>query len=92
MKQSKQTLSFTVHGEYKGRDRLWNPVDGEGTFKGSFQINVCGSAKAYRDLSKRLSHFADTVRSAGDEDCHEHFELVSSDGRTRLHFILRQPE
>ena len=85
----RHSLRFTVDREFRGRDGLWNPRDGTSSVSGGFQINVCGTSRGYRQLARYLLALAE-IDSSRDEDYHEHVEALSSDGRTRLHFILRK--
>ena len=85
-------LSFIVHRELPDEDGLWNPVPGEDTVEGGFQVNIYGDSEGYRELGKYFLALAELNTSA-DEGFHEHLDnLVSSDGRTRFHLILRKGE
>ncbi len=79
--------------EYLDRHGLWNPRDGRKPKPGkcSHQINLVGTAKAWRKLSKFFLALAkaDTKR---DGDCHKHSEMWSHDGRVRIHLIVRRAE
>lgn len=69
-----------------------NPVPGESTVEGSFQINVFGNSKGYRELGTYLLTLAE-LDTAEDEGFHEHHDqLFSEDGRTHVHVILRKQE
>jgi len=71
---------------------LLNPVAGEPTVDGAFQLSLEGTAGGYRELARYLLAIAELDVRA-DADFHEHHEVASSDGRTRLHLIVRrQPE
>lgn len=83
-------LTFTVHRQVSDEDGLFNPVAGEEAMQGSLQINVYGNSKGYRELGKYLLALAE-LDTTEDEGFHEHHdELISSDGRTHLHVILRK--
>ena len=83
-------VSFSVHRELPGEDGIWNPVSGEDSVEGGFQVNIYGNSEGYRELGKYLLALAELDTSA-DEGFHEHLDdLVSLDGRTRLHLILRK--
>lgn len=84
-----RSLRFTVDREYRGRDGLWNPRDGTPSLSGGFQVNVYGTSRGYRELARYLLALAE-IDSARDQGYHEHVEALSSDGRTRLHFVLRK--
>ena len=60
------------------------------SLEGSFQINIWGASDAYRALGTYLLALAELDASA-DPGFHEHHELVSLDGRTRLEVIVRKP-
>jgi hypothetical protein len=76
-------FKFTACQEWVDEDGIWNPRDGNGSFKGGLQINVYGNKERFLALSK---YFAEMAAVADD---HDHCELVSDDGYTRLHFIIR---
>ena len=83
-------VSFSVHREVPDEDGIWNPVEGEDSVEGGFQVNITGNSEGYRELGRYLLALSELDTSA-DERFHEHHDdLVSSDGRTRLHLILRK--
>ena len=83
-------VSFIVHRELPDEDGIWNPVPGEDSVEGGFQLNIYGNSEGYRELGKYLLALAELDASA-DEDFHEHYDdLISLDGRTRLHIIVRK--
>jgi len=84
-----RSARFAVFKERLGRDRLWNPRDGEPTVAGGFQISVTATSRGFRELGRYLLALAE-IDSSRDEDYHEHVEAQSADARTRLHFILRK--
>ena len=85
-------VTFTVHRQVSDEDGLLNPVAGEETVQGSFQINLYGNSKGFRELGKYLLALAE-LDVTEDEGFHEHHDrLISSDGRTHLHLILRKKE
>ena len=57
---------------------------------GAFQINVWGPSEAYRALGTYLLALAE-LDSSADPNFHEHVQVASFDGRTRLEVILRKP-
>ena len=85
-------ISFTVHRQVPDEDGILNSVAGEEAVQGSFQINVYGNSRGYRELGTYLLALAelDTTEDEGFHDHHD--ELRSSDGRTHLHVILRKKE
>ena len=85
-----RSVRFAVFREHLQRDGLWNPRDGEPSVKGGFQISVTATSRGFRELGRYLLALAE-IDSSLDEDYHEHVEALSTDGRTRLHFILRKP-
>ena len=83
-------VSFSVYRELPDEDVIWNPVPGEDSVEGGFQVNIYGNSEGYRELGKYLLALAELDASA-DEGFHEHLDdLVSLDERTRLHLILRK--
>ena len=83
-------VSFIIHRELPDEDGIWNPVPGEDTVEGGFQVNIYGDSEGYGELGRYFLALAELDTSA-DEGFHEHLNsLVSSDGRTRLHLILRK--
>jgi hypothetical protein len=85
----RRSVKFVVFREYPDRSGLWNPRDGKGTVKGGFQISVTSTSRGFRELGRFLLALAE-IDSSRDDDYHEHVEALSSDGQTRLHFILRK--
>ena len=85
-----KNLSFTVHREMPDEDGLMNPISGEDSVAGGFQINVYGNSKGYRELGRYFLALAE-LDTAQDEGFHQHHdELLSSDERTQLHLIFRK--
>ncbi|MCE9591776.1 MAG: hypothetical protein K8S99_14775 [Planctomycetes bacterium] len=84
-----RSLRFTVDREHRGRNGVWNPKDHTPTVRGGFQVNVYGTSRGYRALAQYLLALAE-IDSSQDKGYHEHVEALSSDGRTRFHFILRK--
>lgn len=82
-------VGFEVWREVPDDDGLWNPVVGEDTVAGGFQISVEGTSSGDRELARYLLAIAELDTSA-DPGFHEHHEVSSTDGRTRLHIILRK--
>jgi hypothetical protein len=82
-------LRFEIWREVRDEEGLWNPVIGEGTVQGGFQISIEGTSAGYRDLARYLLAIAE-LDTTVDPDFHEHHEVFSSDGRTRLHVIVRK--
>jgi len=80
-----KSISFTVHRQIADEDGLMNPIADERAVEGSFQINVSGNSKGYKELGRYLLALAELDTA---EDDHDH--LVSKDGRTHLHVILRK--
>jgi hypothetical protein len=81
--------AFHVWPELLDENGIANPPSGSATVEGSFQISLEGSSAVYRELGRYLLGIAELDTSA-DPDFHEHHELTSADGRTRLHLILRK--
>jgi len=84
-------LAFSVYREVVDENGVWNPVIGEDTVEGGFQINLWGTSEGYRELAKYLLSIAELDTSA-NPDFHEHHEITSADGRTRLHVIVRKDD
>jgi hypothetical protein len=84
-------LSFSVQREIVDENGIWNPIFGEDTVEGGFQINLWGTSEGYRELAKYLLAVAE-LDSSADPDFHEHHEVTSADGRTRLHVIVRKDD
>lgn len=86
-------FKFAVGREYLDRYGLWNPRDGNKAKAGksSYQINLVGTAKAWRELSKFCLALAE-ADTKQDGDCHEHIEVWSHEGNTRIHLIVRRAE
>ncbi len=82
-------IGFEVWREIVDEDGLWNPVVGEDTIAGGFQISLVGTSAGFRELGKYLLALAE-FDTAPDPSYHEHHELTSVDGRTRLHIIARK--
>jgi hypothetical protein len=75
-----RNLGFSVHREVVDENGILNPVLGEDTVLGAFQINLQGNSKGYRELGRYFLALAE-LDTAADPDFHEHHEVVSSDKR-----------
>ncbi|HEX2973619.1 MAG TPA: hypothetical protein VHP11_14890 [Tepidisphaeraceae bacterium] len=85
-------VKFLVHREVRDEDGIMNPVDGEGSVEGGFQINIWANSEGYRELARYFLGLAELDASA-DSNFHEHHAgLMSADGRTQLHIICRKPQ
>ena len=82
-------LRFVVRPEVLDEDGLLNPSPDSSTVDGAFQINVEGTAEGYRELARYLLGIAE-LDTVVDPGFHEHHEVLSDDGRTHLHLILRK--
>ena len=82
-------LRFTVWREVLDDHGELNPVVGEDTIAGAFQVSLEGTAAGYRELARYLLGIAELDVRA-DPDFHDHHEVLSADGRTRLHLIVRR--
>lgn len=88
----KLDIAFLVAREYPEEGGLWNPRDDEGGFEGGLQINLVGTRDHYLRMAELLRQFAE-LDTSGDSDFHEHVEgMMSADGKTRVHLILRKDE
>ncbi|RBP41355.1 hypothetical protein DES53_107186 [Roseimicrobium gellanilyticum] len=87
---SAPTISFLVAEEHL-EDGLWNPKDSAEAPAG-LQINLIGNRAHYLKLAEFIKKFAEQDTS-NDSEYHEHFNgMMSVDGRTRLHIILRKDD
>jgi hypothetical protein len=85
-------VSFIIAKESLGPDGIWNPSDEDGSLQGGLQVNLIGNKDDYYALADWIRQFADQD-SSSDSDFHEHFEgVMSADGRTRLHLIIRKDD
>jgi hypothetical protein len=84
------SLRFSVCRQVVDEAGMLNPVIGEPTEEGSFQINLWGDSHGYRELGRYFLALAE-LDATEDDGFHEHFDdLVSEDGRTHLHVIVRK--
>ena len=66
------------------------PTPGAGSYSGTLQVNLWGTAHDYRELARHLLAIAE-LDSTADPGFHQHYdELRSDDGHTHLHIILRK--
>lgn len=87
---SAPTISFLV-AEEQLEDGLWNPKHSAEPPAG-LQINLMGNRVHYLKLAEFIRKFAEQDTS-NDSEYHEHFEgMMSVDGKTRLHIILRKDD
>jgi len=82
-------VQFELWREVRDEEGLWNPVIGEDTVARGFQLSIEGTSSGYRELARYLLAIAELDTTA-DPGFHEHHEVSSADGRTRLHIILRK--
>jgi len=82
-------LRFVVWREAPDEDGHLNPVLGESSVDGSFQVSLEGTAAGYRELARYLLAVAELDVRA-DPGFHEHHEVVSDNGRTRMHLVVRR--
>ena len=82
-------VRFEVWREMPDQDGTLNPVVGEPTVDGAFQVSLSGTAAGFRELARYFLALAELDVKRRD-DFHEHHEAVSSDGRTRFHLIVRR--
>jgi hypothetical protein len=83
-------LNFNVRRQVPDEEGVLNPIIGEETVEGSFQINIWGESDGYRKLGQYLLAVAE-IDTGTDPSFHAHHEIVSGDGRTHLHIIVRKP-
>lgn len=82
-------FAFSVYREIPDEAGLWNPEPGCGTFAGSLQVNLWADSAGYRELAKYFLALAE-LDARADPGFHEHHELQSADGQTRIHLICRK--
>jgi hypothetical protein len=82
-------LHFNVWREVLDEDGILNPVIGEDTLNSAFQINLWGTSEGFRELGQYLLAIAE-LDTGNHDNFHEHHEIVSSDGRTNLHIIVKK--
>ncbi|HPH96210.1 MAG TPA: hypothetical protein PKW33_06665 [Anaerolineaceae bacterium] len=80
-------VRFYVWEERLDENGILNPSDEP--YEGALQIDIRGEAEGYRELARYLLALAE-LDTGAHEDFHEHHEVISADGRTRLHLILRK--
>ena len=83
-------LKCSIWAEAPDEEGVLNPNFEEGTYQGALQINIWGNSEGYRELAKYLLAIAE-LDTRTDPSFHEHHNIVSSDGRTQLHIIIRKP-
>ena len=82
-------IRFVVWRQTPDEDGQLNPVLGEPSVGASFQVSLEGTAAGYRELARYLLAVAELDVRA-DPGFHEHHEVVSEDGRTHMHLIVRR--
>jgi hypothetical protein len=87
--QTAGDVHFNVRREVPDEEGVLNPVVDEDTVEGAFQISIWGNSEGFRELGRYL--LAMSKIDIGDyPSFHEHHDLVSGDGRTHLHIIVRR--
>jgi hypothetical protein len=82
-------IRFEMWREVPDADGVLNPVIGEQTVEGAFQVSLDGTPAGFRELARYFLALAELdVKRC--KDYHEHLETVSADGRTRIHMIVRR--
>jgi hypothetical protein len=87
-----EDIRFTVNREVVDEDGIFNPIDGEGTYEGAFQVNIHAHRKGYQELARFF--LALSQYDVGGDSCfHVHLEgAMSCDNRTRIHLIFRKDD
>jgi hypothetical protein len=85
-----ENLNFNMWEEFPDEDGVPNPVFENGTYQGSIQVNIWGNSEGYRELARYLLAVAE-LDTGTDPSFHEHHQIVSADGRTQIHLIVRKP-
>jgi hypothetical protein len=83
------TAGFNVLREVPDEDGILNPLEGDAILDGALQINLWGDSASFRELGRYLLALAELDTTA-DPDFHQHHELTSADGRSRVHLIVRK--
>jgi hypothetical protein len=83
-------VEFSIHRQVLDENGILNPVIGEDSVQGSFQINLSATKKGYRELGRYLLALAE-LDTRRDEYFHEHHDhLMSADDRSHVHLIVRK--
>ena len=83
-------LAFSVYREILDEDGNLGPTIGEPSLGGAFQIDISADSEGLRRLGTYLLGLSELDASV-DREFHEHHEdLMSADGRTKLHIIIRK--
>jgi len=83
-------VEFSIHRQVVDENGILNPVVGEDSVQGSFQINLSATTKGYRELGRYLLALAE-LDTRRDEYFHEHHDhLMSADDRSHVHLIVRK--
>ena len=86
----KNKLVFAVFRCEKDENGIFNPVEGEGAYKGAFQLSIHGTSAGYRELARYLLAIAELDTSV-DEGFHIHHDgLIGLNKRTQVDVILRK--
>jgi hypothetical protein len=83
------SFGFSVVPEVLDEDGYWNPTPGAEAYRGSLQVNLWGDSHALREIGRYLLALAELDATA-DPGFHQHHEVTSTDGCTRLHLIVRK--
>ncbi len=85
-------IGFTLHRELSDDEGVSGPVPGELGIRGTFQLNLFGTTKGFRELGRYFLGLAE-LDSAADPDYHEHFDgLLSLDSQTMVNVVVRKQE
>ena len=83
-------FGLNVLPEITDDDGVSGPLIGSGSYAGTLQINIWGTAADYRELGRHLLAIAE-LDTTVDPDFHQHYDgLRSDDGQTRINLILRK--
>ena len=82
-------LQFSLLPSAVDESGLSNPRSAD-SLHGEFQVDLWGSADAYRELGRYLLGVAE-LDTKVDPGFHEHHDLTSFDGRTKVHLIVTKP-
>ena len=71
---------------------MGSPGDDDPALHGSLQLNIFGDREMFLRLADKLREFA-VEDTSTDSEHHEHLDnIVSVDGKVRLHIILRKDD
>ena len=83
-------VGFSIHRMMLDENGILNPVMGEDSSAGNFQVNLYGTKKGYRELGRYFLALAE-LDTTKDDGFHEHHDdLASVDGSSHVDLIVRK--